>query len=89
MDRRATAARWPFGCWYLGRGETLLGPVSPGELGQLVACGRLRPAGVVWGRWERGGDGLLLPCLAEAALARRTDPTSGFSGPVRRLGQRG
>ena len=64
---------WLFDGWYFGQAEELLGPVSAGELRQLVAVGGLAPADQVWQRWTRGPDSLLLPLRArEAALDRAT-----------------
>jgi hypothetical protein len=59
---------WSLEGWYFRRQESLLGPVTTGELQQLVAGGKLRWTDTIWGGWQRGRDRLLLPTIVQAIL---------------------
>jgi hypothetical protein len=62
------ANSWSLDGWYLGQGESLAGPVTTGELKQLVAGGRLRLTDTVWLGWKGRHDRLLLPAEVRFAL---------------------
>jgi hypothetical protein len=59
---------WSLDGWYFRRQETLLGPVTSGELQQLVAGGQLRKTDTIWQGWKRAQDRLLLPTIVLAVV---------------------
>jgi hypothetical protein len=69
---------WSLEGWYFGRGETLLGPVTTGELKRLVADGRLGLTDTVWLGWKAPADRWLSPALVQDALRQAAAKTSGI-----------
>jgi len=61
---------WSLEGWYYRRTDALLGPVSTGELKQLVAYGHLSPLDTVWAGWNRHHERILIPTIVRAALER-------------------
>jgi hypothetical protein len=59
---------WSLDGWYFRRQDELLGPVTTGELQQLVTGGQLRWTDTIWGGWKRAQDRLLLPTIVQAVL---------------------
>ena len=59
---------WSLDGWYFRRGDALLGPVTTGELQQLVTGGQLGATDTIWGGWHRSSDRLLVPTIVHAVL---------------------
>jgi hypothetical protein len=75
-------SNWSLEGWYFCRRETLLGPVTTGELWQLLAGGQLQEADTIWKGWQRAGDRQLLPTSVRAVLGLgvQTLPALGAPG---------
>jgi hypothetical protein len=77
MEVMGMTSRWSLEGWYFRRQETLLGPVTTGELGGLIAEGQLQEMDTIWKGFRRRGDQMLLPTTLRAALwASEVDASS-------------
>lgn len=70
---------WAFQGWFLKRDDLTSGPLSPEEIGRLLADRRLRLTNRLWERWEEDGESVLCPALVLTAVG--SGPASSASGP--------
>ena len=59
---------WQFAGWYYKQNGQRFGPLSTGEVRQLLDAGRLHSVDRVWQQWVRGQDRKLAATTAQTAL---------------------
>jgi hypothetical protein len=68
MEDSGMSSHWMVEGWFFRRAESLLGPVTTGELELLVAGGELHATDTLWTGLRRGSDRLLVPTVVRAVL---------------------